>query len=103
MKKRKWIVDIYRGQECEDERNNFKQYCCTLETFAVSKEKAINNARFRFAGLYSQHLPYEVSCHWSAWVWYEAREADKEEQIELKPKQEQKEFQPELFSWRYQQ
>lgn len=106
MQKKKYVVDIYRGQICDEEENNFRTYCCSLETYAISEAKAINNVRYRFAGLYSQYLPYEVGCHWSAWFWYKAKEVETgaEEKIDWQPKQqEQKEVQTELFTWRYQQ
>ena len=105
MQKKKWVVDIYRGQDCEEEQNNFKEFVTSMETYAISKAKAINNVRFRYAGNSSQYKPYECDCHWSAWLWYEAREVETgaEEKIDWQPKQEQKEVQAELFTWRYQQ
>ena len=106
MQKKKWIVDIYRGQICDDIRDDFEVFVTTMETYAISKAKAINNVRFRFAGLKSQYKPYDNGHFWEAYIRYEAREVetDAEENIDWQVKEEDKKIQQEeLFTWRYHQ
>lgn len=72
--KRKFTVNIYKRQECEDYEKNFEYLIGTEETYAVSEKQAINNIKFRFGGKYSQYKPISTSGHYEDWIVYKIKE-----------------------------
>lgn len=76
MKKPKFLyrVRVYKELLCDDEPSNVRYEIGIFDTYAESEDKAINNVRFRVAGLKSQYLPICTSGHHDDWLVYKAEQ-----------------------------
>ena len=72
--KRKYEVLVKKEVVCENPEDNFSYDIGSYSTYASSKQQAINNIRFRVAGLNSQYKPVCTSGHHDDFITYQVKE-----------------------------